>query len=157
MLDIGSTGVHISNQSEIYRLRPQARNRINAFYMTSCFVGRRPSAPPWPPSSTTAGAGPAALLGVLVAVAAVARSATDRERPLARETRSASAATPLNRRGSCMRFIDAHLHTDMIEDAQFQKLVMIGIEAAVIPSRHMFVGTHDADTVLLLSDAFLQP
>ena len=39
LLDIGSQGVHISNQSEIYRLRPEARNRINAFYMTSCFVG----------------------------------------------------------------------------------------------------------------------
>ena len=39
LLDVGSQGVHISNQSEIYRLRPEARNRINAFYMTSCFVG----------------------------------------------------------------------------------------------------------------------
>ena len=39
VLDVGSTGVHISNQSEIYRLQPAARNRINAFYMTTCFVG----------------------------------------------------------------------------------------------------------------------
>ena len=39
VLDIGSNGVHLSNQSEIYRLRPEARSRINAFYMTSCFVG----------------------------------------------------------------------------------------------------------------------
>ncbi len=54
-----------------------------------------------------------------------------------------------------MRFIDAHLHTDMIEDAQLQKLVMMGMEAAVIPSPHMFVGTHDADTVLLLWERFL--
>jgi predicted MFS family arabinose efflux permease len=39
VLDIGTTGVHVTNQSQIYRLRPEARNRINAFYMTSCFVG----------------------------------------------------------------------------------------------------------------------
>ena len=54
-----------------------------------------------------------------------------------------------------MRFIDAHLHTDMIEDAQLQKLVMMGMEAAVIPSPHMFLGTHDADAVLLLWERFL--
>jgi len=54
-----------------------------------------------------------------------------------------------------MRFIDGHLHTDMIEDAQLQKLVMMGMEAAVIPSPHMFLGNHDADTVLLLWERFL--
>ncbi len=54
-----------------------------------------------------------------------------------------------------MRFIDGHLHTDMVEDAQLQKLVMMGMEAAVIPSPHMFLGNHDADTVLLLWERFL--
>ena len=54
-----------------------------------------------------------------------------------------------------MRFIDAHLHTDMIEDAQLQKLVMMGMEACVIPSPHMFLGSHDADAVLLLWERFL--
>ena len=54
-----------------------------------------------------------------------------------------------------MRFIDAHLHTDMIEDMQLQKLVMMGMEAAVVPSPHMFLGSHDADTVLLLWERFL--
>ncbi len=83
LLDVGSQGVHISNQSEIYRLRPEARNRINAFYMTSCFVG------------AAAGSASAAfaydhwgwlgtcVLGGLVSLAAVARWATDRQRPLA--------------------------------------------------------------------------
>ena len=78
LLDVGSQGVHISNQSEIYRLRPEARNRINAFYMTTCFVG------------AAAGSAAAAfaydhwgwlgtcVLGGLVSVAAVARWATDR-------------------------------------------------------------------------------
>jgi predicted metal-dependent TIM-barrel fold hydrolase len=54
-----------------------------------------------------------------------------------------------------MRFIDAHLHTDMIEDVQLQKLVMMGMEACVIPSPHMFLGSHDADAVLLLWERFL--
>ncbi|HJW75322.1 MAG TPA: TatD family hydrolase [Thermoleophilia bacterium] len=54
-----------------------------------------------------------------------------------------------------MRFIDPHLHTDMIEDVQLQKLIMMGMEAAVIPSPHMFLGNHDADTVLLLWERFL--
>jgi predicted metal-dependent TIM-barrel fold hydrolase len=54
-----------------------------------------------------------------------------------------------------MRFIDAHLHTDMIEDKQLQKLVMMGMEAAVVPSPHMFLGQRDADAVLLLWERFL--
>src|SRR5450756_2745000 len=54
-----------------------------------------------------------------------------------------------------MRFVDAHLHTDMIEDIQLQKLVMMGMEAAVIPSPHMFLGSHDACAVLLLWERFL--
>ena len=54
-----------------------------------------------------------------------------------------------------MRFIDAHLHTDMIEDNQLQKLVMMGMEAAIVPSPHMFLGSKDADSVLLMWERFL--
>lgn len=39
VLDVGFNGVHLSNQSEIFRIRHEARSRVNAFYMTSCFVG----------------------------------------------------------------------------------------------------------------------
>lgn len=39
LLDVGSQGIHITNQSEIYKLRPEARSRINSFYMTSYFIG----------------------------------------------------------------------------------------------------------------------
>jgi len=53
-----------------------------------------------------------------------------------------------------MRFIDAHLHTDMIEHVQLQKLVMMGMEAAVVPSPHMFIGSHTADSVLRLWERF---
>jgi hypothetical protein len=31
--------VHISNQAAIYRIRPEARNRLTAAYMTSYFLG----------------------------------------------------------------------------------------------------------------------
>ncbi|GAA4332989.1 MFS transporter [Pigmentiphaga soli] len=37
LLDLAAQVVHISNQSAIYRLRPEARNRINAGYMT-CYL-----------------------------------------------------------------------------------------------------------------------
>ncbi len=39
LLDIGSNGIHVTNQGEIYRLQAAARSRVNAFYMTACFVG----------------------------------------------------------------------------------------------------------------------
>jgi predicted MFS family arabinose efflux permease len=39
LLDVGSNGIHITNQSQIYRLEAAARSRINAFYMASCFAG----------------------------------------------------------------------------------------------------------------------
>lgn len=39
LLDLGVQGIHITNQSEIYRLRPEARSRLTAAYMTTYFVG----------------------------------------------------------------------------------------------------------------------
>jgi predicted MFS family arabinose efflux permease len=39
LLDLGCQGIHISNQSEIYRLVPSARSRVNSAYMTCYFVG----------------------------------------------------------------------------------------------------------------------
>jgi predicted metal-dependent TIM-barrel fold hydrolase len=54
-----------------------------------------------------------------------------------------------------MRFVDTHLHTDMIEDAQLQKLVMMGMEACIVPSPHMFIGSQTADGVLQLWERFL--
>ncbi|MEA9391425.1 MFS transporter [Acerihabitans sp. TG2] len=38
-LDMAVQGVHITNQSVIYRRMPQARNRLTSGYMTSYFVG----------------------------------------------------------------------------------------------------------------------
>jgi predicted MFS family arabinose efflux permease len=39
LLDLAVQGVHISNQAAIYRIRPEARNRLTAAYMTSYFLG----------------------------------------------------------------------------------------------------------------------
>ena len=39
VLDIGMTSGHISNQARIYALDPAARNRINAVYMVTNFIG----------------------------------------------------------------------------------------------------------------------
>lgn len=39
VLDVGAQGVHITNQGEIYRLRPEARSRLNSAYMVTYFVG----------------------------------------------------------------------------------------------------------------------
>ncbi|MHB1583027.1 MAG: MFS transporter [Acidimicrobiales bacterium] len=39
VLDIGAQGLQITNQSEIYRLRPEARSRLTAAYMVTYFVG----------------------------------------------------------------------------------------------------------------------
>jgi predicted MFS family arabinose efflux permease len=38
-LDLGVQGTHISNQSEVYRLRPEARSRLTTGYMCSYFAG----------------------------------------------------------------------------------------------------------------------
>ncbi|CBG89855.1 major facilitator superfamily protein [Citrobacter rodentium ICC168] len=38
-LDLTVQGVHITNQTVIYRLHPDARNRLTAGYMTSYFIG----------------------------------------------------------------------------------------------------------------------
>jgi predicted MFS family arabinose efflux permease len=39
VFDVGAQGVHISNQTIIYALRPDAHSRLNSAYMTSFFLG----------------------------------------------------------------------------------------------------------------------
>ncbi|QIZ48229.1 MFS transporter [Dickeya zeae] len=38
-LDMAAQGTHVTNQSVIYRMHPEARNRLTAGYMTSYFIG----------------------------------------------------------------------------------------------------------------------
>jgi predicted MFS family arabinose efflux permease len=39
LLDLGMQCIHVSNQSRIYSLLPEARNRLNTVYMTIAFIG----------------------------------------------------------------------------------------------------------------------
>lgn len=39
LLDLGLQGVHVSNQTRIYALLPEARNRMNTVFMTMSFIG----------------------------------------------------------------------------------------------------------------------
>ncbi|PWI44102.1 MFS transporter [Streptomyces sp. ICBB 8177] len=39
VLDLAVQGLHVTNQSQVYRLRPEARSRINSAYMTTYFIG----------------------------------------------------------------------------------------------------------------------
>ncbi len=39
LLDFGAQALHITNQSQIYRLRPEARSRLTASYMACFFAG----------------------------------------------------------------------------------------------------------------------
>jgi predicted MFS family arabinose efflux permease len=39
LLDLGAQSNHISNQTRVYSLRPEARSRLNTVYMVTYFVG----------------------------------------------------------------------------------------------------------------------
>lgn len=39
LLDLGLQAIHVSNQTRVYSLLPQARNRLNTVYMTISFIG----------------------------------------------------------------------------------------------------------------------
>lgn len=39
LLDLGIQGVHVSNQTRIYSILPEARNRMNTIFMTVSFIG----------------------------------------------------------------------------------------------------------------------
>jgi predicted MFS family arabinose efflux permease len=39
IFDFAAQGAHILNQSEIYKLRPEARSRLTTAYVTSFFIG----------------------------------------------------------------------------------------------------------------------
>ncbi|AZI43839.1 MFS transporter [Deinococcus psychrotolerans] len=39
LMDLGVQALHITNQSEIYRLRPEARSRLTTVYLSSYFAG----------------------------------------------------------------------------------------------------------------------
>jgi predicted metal-dependent TIM-barrel fold hydrolase len=54
-----------------------------------------------------------------------------------------------------MRFIDSHLHTNLIDDGVTERLAMSGMIGAVIPMLHCLSGIFHADGCLNLWDRFL--
>jgi len=54
-----------------------------------------------------------------------------------------------------MRFIDCHLHTNLIDDGVTERLAMSGMEAVVIPMLHCLSGLFDASGAIRLWDRFL--
>ncbi|MBJ9239405.1 MFS transporter [Citrobacter braakii] len=68
VLDLTVQGVHITNQTVIYRIHPDARNRLTAGYMTSYFIGGAAgsliSASAWQHAGWTGGC----LAGMTVAI-----------------------------------------------------------------------------------------
>ena len=82
VLDLGAQSAHISNQSRIYAVRPEARNRMTTAYMVTYFVGGAvgSSAGAW--GWGRAGWGGVCLVGLGMSVAGLlAFVATARERP----------------------------------------------------------------------------
>jgi predicted metal-dependent TIM-barrel fold hydrolase len=54
-----------------------------------------------------------------------------------------------------MRFIDPHLHTNLIDDGKLQSLAAAGMEAVVIPMLHTIPGMFPADATIRLWEQFL--
>ena len=94
LLDVGVQGIHITNQTLIYRLRGDARSRLTSAYMTSYFVGGAAG-------SATAGGVYAGwgwtgvcVLGLAIAAALVGVWAWDAARPSAGDAGPPEAAGP---------------------------------------------------------------
>lgn len=73
LLDLGAQANHISNQTRVYSLRPEARNRLNTVYMVTYFAGGATGAwlgslawSHWGWSGVCAVGGAMALTGLLV-------------------------------------------------------------------------------------------
>jgi predicted MFS family arabinose efflux permease len=72
LLDLGNRATFIANQARIYALRPEARSRLNTVYMVSYFLGGAFGAAIGGVGALHAGWVGLALVGVLLALAAVA-------------------------------------------------------------------------------------
>jgi predicted MFS family arabinose efflux permease len=70
-LDLGVQALHISNQSAIYALRPQARSRLNTAYMVAYFLGGAVLSAAASLVYTAAGWNGICALGALTAAAAL--------------------------------------------------------------------------------------
>jgi predicted MFS family arabinose efflux permease len=72
LLDLGVQGLHISNQSAIYALRPEARSRLTTAYMVAYFLGGAALSAITAALYGSAGWGGVCILGAVTALAALA-------------------------------------------------------------------------------------
>ena len=98
LLDLAVQGAHISNQSEVYRLRPDARSRLTTAYMCMNFTGGVVGSAS---SAAIYGAGgwPAVCLAGRRVLARRPRAVVDRS-PVAPATDASPAAGDLARPGA---------------------------------------------------------
>jgi predicted MFS family arabinose efflux permease len=82
VLDLAAQGLHITNQSLVYRLAPQARSRINSAYMTSYFIGGAAGSALSAALYGTGGWSAVSLVGVGFGGLAVLVAIADRLRPI---------------------------------------------------------------------------
>ncbi|MFJ8674125.1 MFS transporter [Streptomyces sp. NPDC093589] len=94
VLDGAVQAVHISNQNQVYAIRPEARNRLNSAYMTSYFVGGAVGSALTSVVWSAAGWGGVCTLGAALAAAAVAVWLAERLRPGSRSASAGPAAQP---------------------------------------------------------------
>ena len=71
LADLGLQGVHVSNQSIIYALAPEARARVTSVYMTTYFVGAAAGSSLGSAAWLTAGWSGVVWLGGVLAVASI--------------------------------------------------------------------------------------
>ncbi|CAO5184843.1 putative uncharacterized transporter YgaY [Frankia sp. AiPs1] len=77
-LDLAVQALHITNQSEIYRLRPEARSRLTAAYMATYFAGGLLGSLAADTAYSQGGWTAVSLTGAAFGLVAVAVAATDR-------------------------------------------------------------------------------
>ncbi|MCL4313129.1 MAG: MFS transporter [Actinobacteria bacterium] len=80
LLDLGVWGAQVTNQSLIYRLRPQAQSRITTIYMTSYFIGGAIGSAASTAVYSAAGWRAACMLGMFFGLIAIAFWATELRR-----------------------------------------------------------------------------
>ena len=71
VLDLGVQGLHISNQSAIYALRPEARSRLTTAYMVAYFIGGAALSAATSALYSSEGWGGVCVLGAATAVTAL--------------------------------------------------------------------------------------
>ena len=82
VLDIGAQGIQITNQAVIYRIRPEARSRINSAYMVCFFAGGAVGSVTAGAVLATWGWGGICVLGAAYGALLLGASLYDRVQPL---------------------------------------------------------------------------